>query len=177
MSRDHRSRKYRWRAYAGAVGLLIVSLGVTVYIGYGRQWIVAIMFIEQGASVGGEYGVVTELSFSRWRSPGQVVSVTDEDIARICELDRLKQLSLSFTDVGDGQLGKLTGLPELEWLQVDCTNVSKKGLMDLGSFPRLKVLTVSSDQIDPDTEECLREKFVGIYIEKVRLVGNVRVVE
>ncbi|XP_043923515.1 uncharacterized protein LOC122798540 isoform X2 [Protopterus annectens] len=74
--------------------------------------------------------------------------VTDEGIRHICNLHRLKKLSLSNTLLTDGGLPYLENLKELEELCLDRTNITSTGVSHcITKLPRLQVLGLASTHI------------------------------
>ncbi|XP_055007005.1 uncharacterized protein si:ch73-173p19.1 isoform X2 [Boleophthalmus pectinirostris] len=74
--------------------------------------------------------------------------VTDQGVRHLCTLNRLRNLSLSNTQVSDAGLPFLQGLQELQDLCLDRTAVTSRGVADLiVHLPHLQVLGLASTQV------------------------------
>jgi uncharacterized protein (TIGR02996 family) len=89
-----------------------------------------------------ERGDVEYLDFSGTR-------LTDDDLAALAVLPRLRRLTLADTAVSDAGCASLARLPSLERLDLRRTAVTDRGLARLASAPRLVALVVEGASVTP----------------------------
>ena len=68
--------------------------------------------------------------------------VSDDSVAQLCRLSRLKHLRLGDSQISDQSLTLLARLPNLEVLQFHGTKITDGGLAALAGHPRLKSLEI-----------------------------------
>lgn len=73
--------------------------------------------------------------------------VIDQDLDGIQFVSNLKNVDLSFNDIGDKALIQLAKLPELTHLELDETNVSDAGMMKISQLSELSSLNVSGTSV------------------------------
>ncbi len=75
------------------------------------------------------------------------LNVSDDDLAGIPSLDRLRNLSIGRTSVTDAGLMHLAGAKNLEWLDLSGTSVTDKGAAIIADMPRLTQLFLEGTKI------------------------------
>ncbi len=73
--------------------------------------------------------------------------IRDPGMQSLCGLNRLRQLSITRTDIGDEGLANLAGLSKLEMLDLSGTNVSDAGLAGLANLSHLRRLDLSGTKV------------------------------
>jgi hypothetical protein len=93
---------------------------------------------------------LSELSLS-FSEPGVF---TDADLACVCQLTKLRRLSLASTDITDDGLAALASLKNLERLSLDGCKITDAGLLRLVKMlPKLKSIGVAETQVTADGVE------------------------
>ena len=80
--------------------------------------------------------------------------VTNEGVQSIAGLTSLKELDLSFTDIGDEGIEQLSSMIRLELLNLSLTQISNEAVPMLGRLMRLKVVDLRDTAV---TDEGIRE--------------------
>jgi predicted negative regulator of RcsB-dependent stress response len=104
-------------------------------VSYGRSASARSAMLQQ---VLGDDTIGTVESVDFW-NPSQV---TDDDVAHLAQLPRLKHLNLTDTQVTDAGLKHLAGLKDLSGLTLDNTQVTDAGLVHLAGLKGLRHLNV-----------------------------------
>lgn len=73
--------------------------------------------------------------------------VTDQDLAKLADLKKLRLLDLGANPVGDAGLEQIAGLENLEWLILCDTKITSAGLVHLGRLSRLRTLSLAGCDI------------------------------
>lgn len=124
-----------------------------------------------------QHGYITGLSFSE-RDGGKI---SDEDLAKLVEFDKLESLdlqrcpvsndglsqlrrlsslqnlSLEATQVDDAGMRHLVAIGDLRWLNLQSTKVSDSGLEELKSIESLQFLVLFRTRVTDDGVEKLRQ--------------------
>jgi hypothetical protein len=89
------------------------------------------------------------------------LNVTDNDLAGIPSLDRLRNLSLGRTSVTDAGLAHLAGAKSLEWLDLSGTPITDKGAAIIADMTRLTQLFLEGTKIT-DASLAIAGKFKSL---------------
>jgi hypothetical protein len=110
-----------------------------------------------------------ELKLSRldhFRYGGSATGLDDGCIAALRGLDRLEILSLSGNRITDkGLLLIAQQHPALEYLEIDCTDVSDAGLASLESLKKLKSVSLGGTLVTPEGLKKLQAARPGLEID------------
>jgi len=123
--------------------LVLLALSVSAVALYGGEQGAAKRLRAMGAHVflDPETGEIREVSLNG--NP----AVDDATLALVGRFADLTDLSVEETAVGDRGLERLTGLEELEWLNLYRTGVSDAGLETLGAMPSLTHLPLGETDV------------------------------
>ena len=82
-------------------------------------------------------------------------NLTDDAVAKLTALPKLKKLNLYDTPIGDAAAESVAGLPSLRWLNVDKTNITDVGVESLAKLDALTFLHLGSTPISDDAADPL----------------------
>jgi hypothetical protein len=150
-----------WAVFVVLVGAVGLGFGLPIY----RQQMAKEALKERGAYIESDYhgpiwlgksptkidGRDEEWETNRWRKPfyeATFISTqyrddfSDREIQLLKFMPALKRVELSYSAVTDGGLAHLSGLNNLETLNLDCTHIGDTGLGHLAGLPRLRSLSI-----------------------------------
>ncbi len=128
---------------------------------------------------------IAEVDFPRyaWEYRRRVVQtdVHDEDLFLLGNLPMLRCVNLTFQPISDAGLERLSGLKNIENLQLYGTKITDKAVETLAKLPSLERLDVGATQINPVTLARLlgRKKltYLELSTDQVDTVGGGKAVE
>jgi hypothetical protein len=124
---------------------------------------------ERGLSALASLKELKELNLSRldqFRHGGSLSAMGDGCIAALRGLDRLKVLSLSGNRITDKGLAMIARQhPALEYLVIDCTDVTDAGLASLESLKDLKFVSVGGTLVTPEGLKKLQTARPGLEVD------------
>jgi hypothetical protein len=91
--------------------------------------------------------------------------VTDDGLAFIARLSRLRKLYLGNSVVTDQGLSALAGLRDLRYLNLTHTKITRDGLAALQALPQLGAIYLAGTDIQADAWPGLRRQFRGVYLD------------
>jgi hypothetical protein len=150
-------------AILAVVAIAVVAVGVHGCAAEAN----AVRVIEQnGAAVSKPIPTVTVFVP---QSGGGEKSFGDQQLAAIVpvlkDVDKFTGLQLDGSSISDASMSRLTSLTQLESLDVSRTAVTAKGLLELRSLPKLKVIRTGATQLSADDRKTLAAAMPGVVIE------------
>jgi hypothetical protein len=95
----------------------------------------------------------------------------------LSQLTNLTSLNLQYTQIGDGQLGKLKSLSELNTLSLVGTRVTDSGLAALGNLKSLRKVYLYKTDVSEAGVAALRQRAPVISVDTGGYVLPVRVTD
>jgi mono/diheme cytochrome c family protein len=91
--------------------------------------------------------------------------VTDDGLASVARLTRLRKLYLGHSQVTDQGLGILAGLPDLQYINLTHTKITENGLAALQALPHLGAIYLAGTAINREAWPRLRSQFPNVYLD------------
>lgn len=124
-------------------------------------WRLEALELESCGATDAHCGEIARFSSLKTLTLAENPRIGDEGVRALRSLERLTELDLSWTSVGDDALSQGPLAPNLEVLDLRCTKVTAAGVEKLATWPALRRVSVSDPPITEKTADWTRLQRAG----------------